>query len=285
MSAFAPAATGVELIAALNADVKKIIAKADADGKADVSTECAKRPLSVLWSGYPIYQSRWAFPVYLYAAISLASIANGLLAYGPAVSLLSMVLMFFTYDVYSGVLHVVFDAPNNIALPIMGQPCLEFQWHHHIPRDLVRKNFIDCLGDLNMVGLITFLGYLLLSDVSSNTLLQQLLGMKLLMGYFGQYAHKSAHDVNGRSAVARFLQSAGWMASVAQHKSHHMPPHDTDFCLIGVMDPVITLARSITTNETVWLIVFTAWSVFDLVIMEQVVRATLPGLSWESASA
>ena len=71
-------------------------------------------------------------------------------------------MSYFWYDLYSGILHVVLDEPANISLPFIGQPCLEFQWHHFIPSDIAREHFLDVAGDLNIAVsiMVTYEGYL-----------------------------------------------------------------------------------------------------------------------------
>merc|ERR1712161_128883 len=129
------------------------------------------------------------------------------------------------------------DHPSNIALPILGQPCLEFQWHHAIPDDLVRKSFIDVCGDLNVVVLIVIGINLCLLDLEKPSGVAFVIGgMKLFM--------------------AVWLQKYGFMISPKEHMAHHKPPHDLDFCLIGLCNPIIDLLRKITTNNMIWLIVF-----------------------------
>jgi hypothetical protein len=45
----------------------------------------------------------------------------------------SQVFMYLWVDMYGGILHVVLDTPEFIPLPVLGEPCLEFQWHHLLP--------------------------------------------------------------------------------------------------------------------------------------------------------
>jgi palmitoyl-[glycerolipid] 3-(E)-desaturase len=274
----------------------------------------AQQPMTVLQSGAPIYQLRSATLVYGYCLLSMVLLTVGASQLHPLVTVLGLVTVFLGYDLYSGVLHVVFDHPENVHLPLIGQPCLEFQWHHWIPDDLVRKDFVDVCGDLNVVVAILMVVNLYLLDIT-NPLALFMGGMKIFMAYFGQFSHRSAHthsngsSSNGSSSssssnsstrkssysysnnnlnssfqdrlmqlvpsthtVASTLQSAGLMISRKDHAAHHKEPYDLDFCLIGVCNPIIDFARNkITTNNTVWLIVFAIWSIFDLMIYVKLV--------------
>lgn len=166
---------------------------------------------------------------------------------------------------FVGVLHVVLDHPGNIPLPVLGQPCLEFQWHHRIPDDIVRKDFVDVVGDLNVVcGILCGIHYAYSANMGTDAVAMQLTGLKLWMAYFGQFSHRSAHTASKLHPIPKALQQCGVMISVKDHKSHHTPPHDTDFCLIGVMNPIVALARRITTSNALWLTVFFAMSIFDI---------------------
>lgn len=248
----------------------------------------SQQKMTILTAGAPVYQLRAAPLVYLYTALALALVGCGarLLWTDPhqryplVVILMAMGTMFLGYDIYSGVLHVVFDHPANIALPILGQPCLEFQWHHSIPDDLVRKDFVDVCGDLNtVIGLLIGINlYLLNWQTSGLTLV--LGGTKLLMAYFGQFSHRSAHCV-GKSLgpVPRFLQQNGFMVSTKAHLSHHQPPYNVDYCLVGPGNALIDAMRKLSHNNTLWLSVFLVWSVFDIYILTIVLETVVAKLN------
>merc|ERR1712125_183636 len=124
----------------------------------------AQQPMTTLVAGTPVYQMRCAAMVYFYALATGILIACGIAKISLLATAMSVAIMFLGY-LYSGVLHVVLDHPDNISLPVLGQPCLEFQWHHAIPDDLVRKDFVDVCGDLNTVVLILAIINCLLLDI------------------------------------------------------------------------------------------------------------------------
>jgi len=259
-------------IDALNERVEKLtkiaIANAEKSGKPlDPEYVYAQQSMTTLVAGTPVYQMRSAFMVYFYSIATFVLIACGISKISLLASAMSITIMFLGYDLYSGVLHVVLDHPYNISLPILGQPCLEFQWHHAIPDDLVRKDFVDVCGDLNVVALIlTAINCVLLDIQKASGVAMVVGGMKLWMAYFGQFSHRSAHSFAKNAPVARWLQNHGIMISSRDHLSHHKPPHDKDFCLIGICNPIIDAMRSITRNNFVWLSMFLVWSIFDVVI-------------------
>jgi palmitoyl-[glycerolipid] 3-(E)-desaturase len=227
----------------------------------------AQMPMTLLTAGAPVYQLRCAPLVYLYATIALGLVTYGASSLSPLVTLACVTAMFLGYDVYSGVLHVVLDHPANIAVPVLGQPCLEFQWHHSIPDDIVRKDFVDVCGDLNVViGLLIVLNAVLLPLDSGIALVMG--GTKLLMAYFGQFSHRSAHSMGkSLSPVAQWLQRRGFMVSTKAHMSHHQAPYNVDYCLVGPGNALIDFMRTVTQSNAVWLSVFLVWSLLDIYAM------------------
>lgn len=234
----------------------------------------SNRRMSVLYSGFPVYQPRSHAMVWLYCAVASALLVRGAPQLGVPMTVLCAAVMFLAYDLYSGVLHVVLDHPGNIKLPVFGQACLEFQWHHHIPDDIVKKDFMDVLGDLNVVvGLLTAIHVVWSSKWATEPFALVLTGFKLFMAYFGQYSHKSAHNITQRGPVAKALQSSGLMISVKEHSLHHTPPYELDFCLVGVCNPVIDAARKVTAHPSVWLALLAVWSVVDIKILAHGLKA------------
>jgi hypothetical protein len=227
----------------------------------------SQQPMTALTAGFPVYVIRSAPLVYFYLALGVVLFVMGASQLNPLVSLLCIGTMFLGYDIYSGILHVVLDHPSNIALPVLGQACFEFQWHHSIPDDLVRKDFVDVCGDLNVViGIISAINLFLLRDfVFTSSVAHVLCGSKIFMAYFGQFSHRSAHSVGSKlSSPAKWLQKMGFMISTKDHMDHHKPPFDEDYCLIGVCNPLIDGMRKVTHSNTAWLSLFFVWSIFDL---------------------
>lgn len=223
----------------------------------------AQRKKTAILAGTPIYVRRYAATVYSYTLLAAGMIAYGVTQVHPLIAVLSIITMYLEYDMHSGILHVVFDRPENIDVPVLGQVCLEFQWHHSIPDDLVRKDFVDTCGDLNVVAAIIIAFNLIVLDFSKGGFVFIMFGMKILMGYFGQYSHRSGHAVgSGLSPLARALQKNGLMMSTKEHWAHHQEPHEYNFCHIGYCNPVIHLLRRITLNNLAWIMLFLVWTAF-----------------------
>ena len=153
---------------------------------------------------------------------------------------------------------------------------LEFQWHHHIPTDIVRKPFLEVCGDLNLaVCAMCGIHVLWSSQMGTRAVPLVLTALKLGMAYFGQFSHRSAHDFKSSSSVAKALQSAGLMISQMEHKAHHKPPHDIDYCLVGVCNRPMDAARKAIPNDRAWLCIFLLWTIFDVKVLSWGIEALM----------
>lgn len=191
---------------------------------------------------------------------------------------------FVQYDLFSGVLHVVHDNPLMIPLPVVGEPCLEFQWHHHIPQDLTSKSFLEVCGDLNMVTSLIFILYcnpwgpykMLESNIAMT-----IISSKLIMAYFGQLCHAMSHmPPHRRPDWISTLQKMGVMVSPKEHWGHHKN-YDDNYCIgNGMWNPVLTpflkftnwLHIQLGSNENIssycWLVGFLCMAVFDVPVAQ-----------------
>jgi hypothetical protein len=256
----------------------KALAQAkDSNSEPSIEYEFAQKSKSILYAGTPIYEDRMTSIVYGVTAIVTGIALKSSLELGVLPTLIMSLLMFVMYDFYSGVLHIVLDHPPFVRLPLLGQPCLEFQWHHIIPDDLCRKSFALVCGDLNVAVLAMLpLNYIIWADWGKDSLVAFLIAAKVLMAYLGQWSHRQAHQVSRakRGPVTQFLQEAGILTSVGQHHKHHTPPHNTNFCLIGLCNKGIGALYSSTSAE-VQLAFFAFMTVFDVPILAYVLRKTL----------
>ena len=99
----------------------KKLARARETGRA-LGPECVAilRPslMNGLRAGAPVYvDGRWMWLPLVFAAISFFWIGAGVAAHGVAVAALTFALTFLAYDLYSGILHLCLDHPDNIAVP------------------------------------------------------------------------------------------------------------------------------------------------------------------------
>lgn len=179
-------------------------------------------------------------------------------------TMVAIVCMFLYYDFFSGVLHVVLDEPSFIGFPILGDPCLEFQWHHHVPNDLAQKSFLEVCGDLNLVLTLIMIKDLIVFR-GTNPLSLCLLASKVLMAYFGQLCHCMSHTPKSeRPHWVIALQDAGLMLSSREHMIHHIH-YDDNFCIgSGIFNPTLKLMHGTCSNKWVWLALFLTLAIVDV---------------------
>lgn len=266
-------------IDSLNRSVDKIAAKFFEENEKN-GTPIPPEVAHVMATGKPgaIYKKRWTFcPL----AVGLTAVAY--LAYeatkNPATVLASFLVSFLWYDLFSGILHVLHDNPLLLNFPICSEPCLEFQWHHHLPHDLCSKSFLEVCGDLNLIVSI-LVSVLLILPYDNPTgiplgfsyrepMALTLVAWKLLMAYFGQLCHSMSHMPSSRRPNwVKNLQNFGVMLHPKEHAAHHKT-YDDKFCVgSGLWNGVVTKALSFTnklhrtlggsedTNAYTWLAFF-----------------------------
>lgn len=221
---------------------------------------------AIITGNLTVYKKRWMWVPVLY---SLASVV--LLIYhvnSPLTVLFSAIFSFLWYDFFSGVLHIVLDNPEFVNVPVLCDPCLEFQWHHHIPTDLACKPFLQVCGDLNLVISILVITYLCpyLGFGYHTPMALCLVGSKVLMAYFGQLCHCMSHmPVHNRPEWVTFLQNSGLMISPKQHMIHHASYND-NFCIgSGLCNGLISwLKKNVTSNKWCWLGLFLVTLIADV---------------------
>ncbi len=246
----------------------------------------------VLKTGKPstVYKERWTIWPLCAGILLILNIMYH--AYkDPTTSVLIMVCSFFSYDLFSGVLHIVLDNPVMIGVPIISEPTLEFQWHHHIPQDLTSKSFLEVCGDLNLITAVMFTLYCIPFgpfDYSKSDLAMNIISWKIFFAYFGQLCHAMSHmPPHRRPQWISSLQTAGLMVSPKEHWGHHKN-YDDNYCIgSGVWNKVLTPFLKFTnkvhgafgSNDVIsafcWLGAFLAYGVMDVAVFLHFFRDVL----------
>lgn len=260
----------------LNSDVEilntkvEIMAKKLAEQAKQTGQVLSPEVAMLLASGnFAVYKDRWTIIPVFYTLCGLAMVLMNINR--PLLIASTCIVSFLWYDAYSGILHVVLDNPSFLSLPLLGPPCLEFQWHHNIPRDLTSKSFLQVCGDLNVVVsiiAIIFL-YFYVYHKFDTPLVVALLGFKILNAYYGQFCHQQAHTPKHlRSSAVCILQSLFLMVSASSHLKHHHN-HSTNYCIgSGLCNPIITFIHDqVTSNKWIWLGAFLVSSVADVFVL------------------
>jgi hypothetical protein len=240
----------------LNMLVERKIAESRASGET-MAPEIAW----VAETGHRIYQRRFKA---LVVAVVLAS-AYGILQAPSLPALLVAALALYLYiDFYSGMLHVVLDNPESVTLPIVGIPCVEFQWHHTLSYDISSRSLLDVWGDLNVLVCLKLAGLFGLMGFTPTSMM--VAGVGFFWGYTNQWSHRMTHSaVSKRPRFAIWLQEHGVILAPAVHHIHHSGAHDEAFpVLSGHTRGLIQWLLRVTSNRWVWLVGFAVLTFVDL---------------------
>ncbi len=242
----------------LNTLVRKRIAQAVEDGET--------LPEEMAWvaeNNHSVYQRRFK-PFVLFIL--------GLTAYGifqtanPLALIAVFVLMFFYIDLYSGVLHAVLDNPRFVRLPLIGVPCVEFQWHHTFAYDISTRRLLDVWGDLNVLLLVKMLFLFGICGFTSTAFM--VAGVGFFLGYANQFSHRLTHTAPRlRPKLAVWLQEHHILLPPDVHHMHHAN-HDRSFPVLnGHSRGVIQAMLRAVPNGFAWLALFGVLTAFDLVVI------------------
>ncbi|TFJ81437.1 hypothetical protein NSK_007398 [Nannochloropsis salina CCMP1776] len=196
---------------------------------------------------WPLMYIYWAYTVY------------GILT-GPslAFALGAFVLTYLYIDLYGAVLHIVLDNPNFLKLPLIGEACLEFQFHHIIPHEITVREFRHIAADLNGIIGLEYGVNLILFNGLTDPAYRCVACCAVLNAYLGQLAHRQAHmRPEKRDAVVAVLQDLGLMVTPDTHRRHHKT-YDQGFPILsGWSDaPVTFLYQYVVPSQWVWLAMF-----------------------------
>ncbi len=137
-----------------------------------------------------------------------------------------------TADLLSGLVHWAADTWGRETLPVLGRRFLRpFRVHHTNPDDFLRRDFIDCNGDVAMLVLPMLaaatqipLGTTV-GDVSA-IFLWSLAAWMLPTNQVHQWAHMPEPP-----RLVASLQRRGVILSREAHHQHHVSPHVVNYCI------------------------------------------------------
>jgi hypothetical protein len=135
-------------------------------------------------------------------------------------------------DFVSGLVHWLADTWGSESMPVLGRRLIHpFRVHHVNPRDLLRRSFVDCNGDVALLTCPVFLAAWLMpladeAGACASIFLLALATTSLPTNQVHQWAHQSQPP----RAVA-WLQRAGLILGRAQHARHHTPPYAANYCI------------------------------------------------------
>ncbi|MFO0809804.1 MAG: fatty acid desaturase CarF family protein [Gemmataceae bacterium] len=135
-------------------------------------------------------------------------------------------------DFLSGLVHWTADTWGRETMPFFGRRFLRpFRVHHVNPDDFLKRDWIDCNGDVAMLSLPLQVGTLIV-DLDNElgrfacTFLIAFVAAALPTNQVHQWAH-----MRPPPALIRRLQNWGLVLSVQQHDQHHRAPHAVNYCI------------------------------------------------------
>ena len=167
------------------------------------------------------------------AALVLTNIAHAFTAglvlhwWSPLV----VVTAALTADLVSGLVHWTADTWFSETMPVLGRRFLRpFRVHHVNPDDFLRRDFIDCNGDVAMLN-IPFLTVALMLPGSTIGWAASLALMTFaIVSLPTNQVHQWAHMPSPPSLV-QWLQRHGVILSTEAHGSHHRAPYVANYCI------------------------------------------------------
>jgi ubiquitin-conjugating enzyme E2 variant len=135
-------------------------------------------------------------------------------------------------DFASGLIHWFADTWGHETMPILGRRLLRpFRVHHLNPRDFLRRDFIDCNGDVAFLQIPMLASTLFLMEHTSWGGALGVFGLGLCgVGLFTNQFHLWAHRASP-APIIRWLQDRGLILGRAEHRRHHRQPHQTAYCI------------------------------------------------------
>lgn len=137
-----------------------------------------------------------------------------------------------TADLLSGIVHWTADTWGRETLPIVGRRFLRpFRVHHINPHDFLRRDFIDCNGDVAMLVLPVLAAAMLMPlDTAWGPAASVFVLALAAWTLPTNQVHQWAHMPHPPRAVA-WLQRRGIILSRDAHEEHHASPYVVNYCI------------------------------------------------------
>jgi ubiquitin-conjugating enzyme E2 variant len=133
-------------------------------------------------------------------------------------------------DLVSGLVHWTADTWFSERMPVLGRRFLRpFRVHHINPDDFLRRDFIDCNGDVAMLNVPILMTALAIPEATLGPAKLALVTFALVSLPTNQ-VHQWAHMPSPPSCV-RWLQRHGVILSFEEHGRHHRAPYVANYCI------------------------------------------------------
>lgn len=278
--------TEKEGVEALNLEVEHQIAMADRNKTTRVEHLRAEHDAI---NGIRVYKHRSIILVYMLVSYSMLRLLSTTWPHFLT-TLFWGVFMYFYIDFYGGLLHFVLDWEENLSFPPISAACLEFLWHHRIPRDITSQPFYEVVGALNTlatVKLCVTFAVTIFVALSQRVFMQSwtlIFAWGYLWAVVGQWSHRQAHTAPlKRPWWTVALQNTGILLDPRAHKAHHdaafEEPHKANFgrtypILHGRSGLLLEKLLNAVPNGAFWTFVWLFLTIFDVFIFSSVFDST-----------
>jgi plasmanylethanolamine desaturase len=134
-------------------------------------------------------------------------------------------------DLVSGLVHWTADTWFSETMPVLGRRFLRpFRVHHVNPEDFLRRDFIDCNGDVAMLNIPILVAALMVADSTIGGAASLALATFSLVSLPTNQVHQWAH-MPSPPAFVRWLQRHGAILSIEAHANHHHAPYVANYCI------------------------------------------------------
>eukprot|EP00444_Apocalathium_aciculiferum_P000649 CAMPEP_0183403894 /NCGR_PEP_ID=MMETSP0370-20130417/14864_1 /TAXON_ID=268820 /ORGANISM="Peridinium aciculiferum, Strain PAER-2" /LENGTH=283 /DNA_ID=CAMNT_0025585697 /DNA_START=54 /DNA_END=905 /DNA_ORIENTATION=+ len=149
---------------------------------------------------------------------------------------------YFMADVYMAVLHMWLDHPRTRSCPVglFKGLALDFQNHHKNPFHVVVSNHVGTIDILNAITLATPIVWALATKLFTRKSMPPQLTLFAFVttcsGILAAYNHVCCHARTHKvpiPAVIAFGQDLGVLPHNEFHRTHHTPPHDSNFAFLS----------------------------------------------------
>ncbi|HVQ13268.1 MAG TPA: fatty acid desaturase CarF family protein [Vicinamibacterales bacterium] len=134
-------------------------------------------------------------------------------------------------DLVSGLVHWTADTWFSESMPLLGRRFLRpFRVHHVNPADFLRRDFVDCNGDVAMLNIPILMVALAMPETALGEATALALATFSLISLPTNQVHQWAH-MPSPPAVVQWLQRHGIILSADAHGRHHRAPYVANYCI------------------------------------------------------
>jgi ubiquitin-conjugating enzyme E2 variant len=134
-------------------------------------------------------------------------------------------------DLVSGLVHWTADTWFSERMPVLGRRFLRpFRVHHVNPDDFLRRDFVDCNGDVAMLNIPILMAALAMPETVLGGAVSLALAIFSTVSLPTNQVHQWAH-MPSPPAFVRWLQGHGVILSAGAHGSHHRAPYVANYCI------------------------------------------------------